>query len=72
MATWRDLVPIALNVGVRVRDLPKAMTVLVKTYVTQKAMHASQVWGPDVLHLSPCGKSILQSELAAIFNHAWV
>jgi hypothetical protein len=51
--------------------LPHAMTVLVKTYVTQKAMYASQVWGPDVLHLFPCGKSILQSELAAIFKRVW-
>jgi hypothetical protein len=65
MAAWRDMVPIILNAGVR--NLPHAMAVLVKTYVTQKAMYASQVWGPDDLHLSPCGKSILQSELAAIF-----
>jgi hypothetical protein len=60
MAARRDLVPIALNAGMR--DLRHAMTVLVKTYVTQKAMYASQVWGPDVLHLSPCGKFNLWCE----------
>jgi hypothetical protein len=42
MAAWRDLVPIALNAGVR--DLPHAMTVLVETFMTQKAVYASQVW----------------------------
>jgi hypothetical protein len=51
-----------------VRDLPHAMIYLVKTYVTQRAMYASQVLGPDVFHLSPCGNSILQSKLAAIFK----
>jgi hypothetical protein len=66
MAAWRDLVTIALNAGVR--DLLHAMTVLLETHVIQKAMCASQVLGPDVLHLSPCGKLILLSELAAIFK----
>jgi hypothetical protein len=63
MAVWRDFVLIALNAGVR--DLLHAMTVSVKAYV---AMHAAYGWGPDVLHLSPCGKSITQSELAAIYK----
>jgi hypothetical protein len=43
--------------------MPHAMVLLVKTYVFQHAMFASQVWGVDLLHPSPCGKPDLQSEI---------
>jgi hypothetical protein len=66
MAALRELVPVAINAGVRY--MPHAMVLLVETYVFQQAMFASQVWGVDLLHPSPCGESDLQSEILSIFR----
>jgi hypothetical protein len=66
MAAWRELVPVAINAGVRY--MPHAMVLLVKTYVFQHATFASQVWGVDLLHPSPCGEFDLQSEILSIFR----
>jgi len=66
MPAWRELVPVAVNAGVRY--MPRAMVLLVKTYVFQRAMYASQVLGADLLHPSPCGESDLQSEMLSIFR----
>jgi hypothetical protein len=52
MAAWRELAPVAVNTGIRY--MPHAMVLLVKTYVFQHTMYASQVWGTDLLHPSPC------------------
>jgi hypothetical protein len=41
MALWQELVPVAINAGVRY--MPHAMVLLVKTYVFQHVMFASQV-----------------------------
>jgi hypothetical protein len=48
--------------------MPHATVLLVKTYVLQHAMFASQVWGVDLLHPSPCGGSDLQSESLSNFR----
>jgi hypothetical protein len=66
MATWWELVLVAVNAGVRY--MPHAMVLLVRPYVFQCAMYASQVWGTDLLHPSPCGQSDLQSEIPSIFR----
>jgi hypothetical protein len=52
-----------------VRDMPHAIMLLVRTYVLPRALCASQVWGPDMLQLSPCGQSSLQSELLSTCRH---
>jgi hypothetical protein len=51
------------------RDMPHAMMLLVRTFVLPKALYACQVWGPDMLQLSPCGQSSLQPELLSISKH---
>jgi hypothetical protein len=48
--------------------MPHAMVLLVKTYVFQHAMFASQVRSTALLHPSPCGESDLQSEILSIFR----
>jgi hypothetical protein len=45
------------------------MMLLVRTFVLPRALYACQVWGPDMLQLSPCGQSSLQSELLSICKH---
>jgi hypothetical protein len=49
--------------------MPHAMMLLVRTFVLPRALYACQVWGPDMLQLSPCGQSNLQSELLSICKH---
>jgi hypothetical protein len=61
LAAWRQVLPVAIEHGVR--DMPHAMMLLVRTFVLPRALYACQVWGPDMLHLSPYGQSSLQSEL---------
>jgi hypothetical protein len=45
------------------------MMLLVRTFVLPRALYACQAWGPDMLQLSPCGQSSLQSELLSICKH---
>jgi hypothetical protein len=51
-----------------VSDMPHAM-LLVRTFVLPRALYACQFWGPDMLQLSPCGQSSLQSKLLSICKH---
>jgi hypothetical protein len=67
LAAWRQVLPIAIEHGVR--DMPHAMKLLVRTFVLPRALYACQVWGPDMLQLSPCCQSSLQSELLSICKH---
>jgi hypothetical protein len=67
LAAWRQVLPVAIEHGVR--DMPHAMMLLVRTYVLPRAIYACQVWGPDLLQLSPCGQSSVQSELLSICKH---
>jgi hypothetical protein len=64
MAAWRELVPVALDTGVRY--MPHAMVLLVKSMYS--SMPCLQVWGTDLLHPSPCGESDLQCEILSIFR----
>jgi hypothetical protein len=64
---WRQVLPVAIEHGVR--DVPHAMMLLVRTFVLTRALYACQVWGPDMLQLSPCGQASLQSELLSICKH---
>jgi hypothetical protein len=68
LAAWRQVLPVAIEHGVR--DMPHAMMLLVRTFVLPRALNAYQTWGPDMLQLSPCGQSSLQSELLSICKHA--
>jgi hypothetical protein len=61
LAAWRQVLPVAIEHGVR--DMPHAKMLLVRTFVLPRALYACQVWGPVMLQLSPCGQSSLQSEL---------
>jgi hypothetical protein len=67
LAAWRQVLPVAIEHGVR--DMPHAMMLPVHTFVLPRALYACQVWGPDMLQLSPCGQSSLQSELLSICKH---
>jgi hypothetical protein len=64
LAAWRQVLPVAIEHGVR--DMPHAIMLLVRTFVLPRALYACQVWGPDMLQLSP---SSLQSELLSICKH---
>jgi hypothetical protein len=57
LAAWRQVLPVAIEHGVR--DMPHAMTMLVRTFVLPRAQYACYYWGPDMLQLSPCGNSSL-------------
>jgi hypothetical protein len=57
LAAWRQVLPVAIEHGVR--DMPHSMMLLVRTFVWPRALYACQVWGPDMLQLSPCGQSSL-------------
>jgi hypothetical protein len=50
-------------------DRPQAMLLLVRTFVVPRTLYACHIWGPDMLQLSPCGQSSLQSELLSICKH---
>jgi hypothetical protein len=67
LAAWRQVLPVAIEH--RVRDMPNAMMLLVRIFFLLWALYACQVWGPDMLQLSPCGQSSLQSELLPICKH---
>jgi hypothetical protein len=67
LAAWRQVLPVAIEHGVH--DMPHAMMLLVRTFVLPRALYACQVWGPEMLQLSPCGQSSLQSELLSIGKH---
>jgi hypothetical protein len=54
-----------------VRDKPHAMMLLVSAFVLLGALNACQVWGPDMLQVSPCGQSSLQSDLLSIASMFW-
>jgi hypothetical protein len=49
--------------------MPHAVMLLVRTFVLPRALYACQFRGPDMLQLSPCGQSSLQSELLSICKH---
>jgi hypothetical protein len=53
LAAWRQVLPVAVEHGVR--DMPHAMMLLVRTFFLPRALYACQVWGPDMLQLSPRG-----------------
>jgi hypothetical protein len=67
LAAWRQVLPVAIEHGVHY--IPHAMMLLVRTFVLPRALYACQVWCPDVLQLSPCGQSSLQSKLLSICKH---
>jgi hypothetical protein len=67
LAAWRQVLPVAIEHGMR--EMPHAMMLLVRTFVLSRALYACQVWGPDMLQLSPCGQSGLQFELLSICKH---
>jgi hypothetical protein len=67
LAAWRQVLPVAIEHGVR--DIPHPMMMLVRAFVLLRALYACQVWGPDTLQFSPCGQSSLQSELLSICKH---
>jgi hypothetical protein len=67
LAAWRQVLPVAIELGLR--DMPHAMMLLVRTFVLPRALYACQVWCPDMLQLSSCGQSSLQSELLSICKH---
>jgi hypothetical protein len=51
LAAWRQVLPVAIEHGVLY--IPHAMMLLARTFVLPKALNACQVWGPDMLQLSP-------------------
>jgi hypothetical protein len=67
LAAWRHTLPVAIEHGVR--DMPYVMMLLFCTFVLSKGSYACQGWGLDMLQLSPCGQSSLQSELLSICKH---
>jgi hypothetical protein len=67
LAAWRQVLPVAIEHDVH--DMAHAMMLLVRTFALPRALYACQVWGLDMLQLSPCGQSSLQSELLPICKH---
>jgi hypothetical protein len=67
LAAWRQVLPVAIEHGVS--DMPHAIMLLMHTFVLPRVLYACQVWGPDLLPLSPCGQSCLQSELLSVCKH---
>jgi hypothetical protein len=63
---WQHAGCLAASVA---RDMLHAMMLQVRTFVLPRALYACQVWGPDMLQLSPCDQSSLLSELLSFCNH---